>query len=73
MATMEAFPTPQVGCPLTENRANVTAGEWCSLQFKITNKTEQPWEAEVINDFPNGQLKPSKISAKKRSITYLTV
>lgn len=27
----------------------------------------------MINDFPNGQLKPTKISAPKRSITYLSV
>ena len=72
MATVEAFP-PSVDCPPTENRLNVTAGEWCSMQFKITNKTEQPWDAEVINDFPNGQLKPTKISAPKRSINYLTI
>ena len=74
MATVEAFPpSVDLKCPPTENRLNVTAGEWCSMQFKITNKTEQPWDAEVINDFPNGQLKPTKISAPKRSITYLTV
>ncbi len=72
MATIEAFP-PTVDCPLTEAHANVTAGEWCSVMFKITNTTDQKWKAEVINDLPNGQLKPTKISAKKHSLTYLTV
>ena len=72
MASIEAFPIP-VDCPPTENHANITAGEWARMQFKITNHTEQPYKAEVINDFPKNQLKPTQISVLKRSINYLTL
>ena len=72
MATIEAFPI-QVDCPPTENHANVTAGEWARMQFKITNHTQQPYKAEVMNDFPNNQLKPTQISVLKRSINHLTL
>jgi len=72
MATIEAFPITH-NCPPTENHANVTAGEWCSLQFKIINHTEQPYKAEVLNDFPNKQLKGAQISVLKHSINYLHI
>ncbi len=57
---------------VNEGFGTVTKGSWCSLQFKITNRTKVDWDEGIY--VTNGYgLKNYDLRVKARRVVYLTI
>ena len=57
---------------VNEGFGTVAKGNWCSLQFKITNKTKVDWDEGIYVTNEYG-LKNYDLRVKARRVVFLTI